>query len=283
MRKHILYLSVILSLFISCDDEYFPEGFYSYQVEYMLTNDDVKTWFVEREVVNGEVQLIEQCGDSVRWQFEVISSDSISSYKLIFDEDCQFYDTIAIGGLRVSGGSDYFADTLYFDQPNGNTNEMMLDYVSPSRMTASYSESGNAFEVVLQSIETGFLARQVEKILAGSNSDGRFWKLQALSIDGVSSKLQSCQDTTLWKFQSSGQGIRLFSLEYADQNCSSLASEDYGVISISEDNGYFGESLTLDGDVIPLIDFTEFSMSRIKVAYTIQDTLEYRATYKPLD
>lgn len=281
LKKAVFYLIVFVAGFTACEDGYFPEGYWPYQVEYMLSNDDVKTWLVQSEVVNGEVQPIEECMDSIRWQFEVITSDSIAAYKLTFDNACLMYDTTVIGGLRASGGEGYFTDTLYYQQANSTEKRMYVEHITSNLLRLNYTEGGDSYEVRLESIPSDYLTRQAAEIIAGSSSTGHLWKLRSLNVDGQNRALTNCVDSTLWKFEPTTGGIRMQSLKATTEDCSEYGMTDWGFVQLkSTSEGYFADGLTLDGSITAEIEFTEFSSDNIRVSYWIQDTIIYRAAYR---
>lgn len=284
MKKYIRYLVVFAVCITSCEDEYFPSGFFPYQVEYMLTNDDRKTWLIEELSLNGEIQAIEECADSVRWQFEMIASDSISAYQLIFDEECMFFDTLVMGSLRASGNANsLFTDTLYLEQQNGSMRTMYVHEITAGGLNVSYNSGGISNDVYLELIKNGYLSRQARRILGGTESVGRTWELQALGVDGRNISIDSCNDVTYFKFYPESNDLRLEYLEPEGKNCADLKTTDYGIIELKSDDGYFSNQATLSGDAVPELQFTSFSTSTFQVNYFIQDTIRYVSTYRRLD
>ncbi len=139
---------VVMALLAACEDEYFPEGFLPYQVEYMLTNDSSRTWLVTGWEVNGDPVAMASCSDSLRLGFEVITNDSIASYELRYNADCSQFDTTSIGALTASG-SNSFTDSLYFERSNGTIRSMYVKELTSSRLSVTYSLNGSLVDQYL--------------------------------------------------------------------------------------------------------------------------------------
>ncbi|MAE86611.1 MAG: hypothetical protein CMB80_28005 [Flammeovirgaceae bacterium] len=127
---------------MSCDDEYFPKGYFPYQVEYMLTGGEQQNWVATRININDEEQEFNSCSDSLWLGFEVIDDDSISSYELRKIADCSTWDTTFLGQLTASGSDAYFSDTIYLEQTNGTSNWIFVDYLTASQLDLRFVKNG---------------------------------------------------------------------------------------------------------------------------------------------
>lgn len=154
-RTLLCLISVVLTI-LSCEEgDYYPNGLRPYQVEYILTGDDQKTWFLESFKIDGEPQSFTSCVDSTWWSFEVIDSDSISAYQLKFDAQCINFDTTFFGSL-VASGEDDFSDSLIFEQTNGSERVMIVSSLTSTRLDVSYSLFGIRYEAYLVPARSGF-------------------------------------------------------------------------------------------------------------------------------
>ncbi len=142
-KKYVLYLVMLLTVLFGCEDEYFPEGYWPYQVEFMLTNGDSRNWLVTRWEENGQEVDMNTCSDSLRLAFEVITSDSIASYQLRKRNDCVTFDTTFIGELTASGGEGFFTDSLYLERANGSILRTVVNDLTSKGLIMQFTESGS--------------------------------------------------------------------------------------------------------------------------------------------
>ena len=105
---------LIVFVLLSCTNEFFPEEFFDYQVERLLSGGSTKEW--------DEIIASENCSDSIRLVIELISStvdDSVTISQVVRGNNCN-PDTSLIGIADASSFSDAirFTDSLNF--ANGN-------------------------------------------------------------------------------------------------------------------------------------------------------------------
>ena len=104
-------LLVLLMICIACNNDFFPEGLYDYQVERLLSGDDSKVW--KQVLSSGD------CQDSVKLVFTFISNttdDSVLVQRLVSNEVCSGFDTTSLGNADASSFNDalLFTDSLNF-------------------------------------------------------------------------------------------------------------------------------------------------------------------------
>lgn len=148
LKKAVFYLVLVIAGLSACDDGYLPEGYWPYQVEYMLTDGDSKNWLVTEWVEDDNQVVMTSCTDSLRFAFAYITSDSIASYELRKIGDCVTYDTTFLGELTASGGSGYFTDSLYVELSNGTINRYFMKSLTSSFLNMEFVKSGRKTGVV---------------------------------------------------------------------------------------------------------------------------------------
>lgn len=108
MRDKILFFAFMaFVLSTACEDEFFPDALYDYQVERLLSGGEAKTW--------SKQTMGATCADSTKLYITVSEddSDSITVYQLpVCDSD----DTLKYGNASTSVATDgvSFTDTLWF-------------------------------------------------------------------------------------------------------------------------------------------------------------------------
>lgn len=271
---YILILSVFL---LACSEEaFFPKGLYGYQVEHLLTGGDMKHWMVQRLSVDGQNQSVNACSDTLIWVFDEAGTDSVSVYELRYDAGCVLYDTTWQGKLSVSGGDDYFHDSLYLIKNKRVVKTILVDHVTSLTLGFSYTTSNAKYSLDLTPAKSMDIpARQVLPLLGGE--DGRDWKLTKLLRKSSNVSLTDCQDSTYLRFTPNGTNWKVERVD-RDENCEDLSNTVlFGTItSVGFHDGiYFDSLLTLEGGSVDQIKVKALSQTALQISY---DSLT--ATYK---
>ncbi len=115
MRRNRLAAIIGTVLFLSCQEDTFPNGIYGYQVERLLSSGTAKTWNLSSRTIGGQVSRPAVCLDSVNLLIESVT-DSISVARLIPRAGCMGFDTVQVGKANASfiPSGLVFTDSLNF-------------------------------------------------------------------------------------------------------------------------------------------------------------------------
>ncbi|MEM9895375.1 MAG: hypothetical protein AAF789_03320 [Bacteroidota bacterium] len=107
MRAIFLLFILLLSVSSACEEEFFPNLIFDYQVERLLAGDSTKYW----DLVN----VSGNCADSMQLQF-VAADDSVDVFEIFNTMDCDWADTVELGRANASNGINGldFSDSLIF-------------------------------------------------------------------------------------------------------------------------------------------------------------------------
>lgn len=134
MGKAIWYaMSLLVVLFMGCQEEdFYPKGFYGYQVERLLTGGDTAVWDIVNLSVDGTNRELMDCADSIQLHF-LQTNDTLVVYEIT---RCVVPDTVYFGNMTASVSSNsesnqnLFTDSLLFE--NG-----AVDYLIVSEITST--------------------------------------------------------------------------------------------------------------------------------------------------
>ncbi|MFT6866356.1 MAG: hypothetical protein ACJA08_001187 [Cyclobacteriaceae bacterium] len=280
MKNHIIHTVLIIICLSGCVETDIVDRYTSAQVEHLLSNSDIKTWFLSEKVVNGVRIPIEKCQDTSRWVFELIATDSIASYELVFDAQCVIYDTTFFGAFSASAIGDVFTDTLKFS--GGNKSLMFPAYIRSESFSVNYTENGDNVIALLTDTRSDYLSRQVAFYLTDGNSAGdeREWLVKSLSVEGRKQSINDCLDSVRFVFNRNAQSnIQMNQIVPVD-SCRSSETIYFGEIAIptSSTEGFFENQLTISGGVTEEIVVSSFATNQFSASYKI-DTLDYVVTY----
>jgi hypothetical protein len=273
----------MLVMVFGCVESDIVRRFSSDQIEQLLTDGATKTWYQTDFVIDGQRESVESCSDSVRWVFEVVEADSISSYELRFDNQCLFYDTTFFGAFSPSDFEGAFTDSLKFE--GGSMDFMKLRYIRASVFSVSYKVKGEEITATFDAINTQYLPRQVSAILSGGNApqDSAQWQLVSLREDGVNRPFTYCSDSTILQFARSQSGVFLSELIAADTTCISYEKSTLGQVTAGQSaDGFFDGTLYLSDGSVNEMTFTVFD-ERAFTAQFEREGSSYTASYILLD
>lgn len=273
-------LILIVSVFLACEDnDSFPPALYDYQVERLLTGGEEKAWLMTRNVVDGNLLTPETCQDSITLVFKVIEADSITCHELRFDENCSLFDSTFYGAFHASGFENIFTDSLVFT--GGTKRYMLLDQITSESFSVHYSQSGQTFQQSFAvAAFTGFLAYQVEILLAGGQEpgDSKTWLLSELVRDGQEVPLLTCTDSLRLQFEVLTSGDISAHQLVPTSDCSSLQDSVMGTVRASSDNGRFSGALLFTGSALDSMEVADISSSSFSASYEL-DAIDYEVTY----
>lgn len=277
--KKLVFLVLAIG-FGGCVESDIVTQFSSSQVEQLLTDGEIKTWFQSELIIDGERQSLTNCSDSVRWVFEIISTDSISSYELILDNQCILYDTTFLGSFEASNFEEIFTDSLKFE--GGNKSFMTPRFIRSSTFSVSYTDDGRDFIATFNDTRSDLLARQVDYYLTGGieSGDSKDWYLTSLSIDNLSQSFINCSDSNIFRFTRQPDFSILLSELETDTVCIDYVSTLIGTVSVpfQTNEGFFENELNVDGNITELIEISNFTDDSFSARYLRNDAT-YSATY----
>lgn len=281
MIKQLFYIVFFVGLLLGCVETDIVERYTPAQVEYLLSGGDIKTWFVSEMTVDGVKMPVSSCQDSVRWVFEVIDADSISSYQLIFDSNCILYDTIFFGEFSASDVGGRYTDTLKFN--GGNKSFMYPDYIRGGSFAVRYTQNGQAINASLIETNSDILSRYVDYFLSGGNNpdDSREWFITSNSVDGVRQTINDCSDSVKFVFSRDAQNNLQLNQIVPIDSCRSLQTIYFGEASVpvNSPEGYFENQIILINGVTEEMKISTFTSNQFTATYKI-NTLDYQVTYK---
>ncbi|MFY0599072.1 MAG: hypothetical protein JXR03_05340 [Cyclobacteriaceae bacterium] len=285
MKKQIFYIILSMLTFFGCIESDIVDDFSADQVEQILTAGDIKTWYRSELIVDGVRQPIETCQDTVKWTFEVISTDSIAAYELSFDNICTLYDTTFLGAFSPSKFGEIFTDSLKFE--GGNKTFMRPNYIRSKVFSVRYTENDMEITASFEETRSDILSRQVGYFLTNGLSvgDTQSWSLTSLSIDGDSQPFRDCSDTLIFQFERQNIGVALKELETDTlSNCGTYISSDIGSVSVPENTleGFFENQFLIEGDEINEMTISSFDQKGFSASY-LRNQVEHIATYQVLD
>ena len=150
MKNHLLIFLTITILF-SCQEDNLPLGFYDHQVVRLLAGgnakDSTKTWNRTFLSVDGVEMTIQDCQDSIRLFFHIVSTtpDSVNCYQLTPGISCSEFDTLIFGGMMPSATDNIFTDSLLFR--GGILDFMIVEQLTSQRFTGYYTLNNQLYRV----------------------------------------------------------------------------------------------------------------------------------------
>lgn len=283
MKTSSIFIIILTVTLFGCLESDIVDRYSSDQVEQLLTDGDIKTWYQSELIIDGVRQSIEECQDTLRWVFEYVDTDSITSYELAFNSECVLYDTTFLGSFSASSFDEAFTDSLKFE--GGNKTYMTPSYIRSSSFSVNYIEGGQEINATFEETRSDFLARQVGYLLSGGIDAGDTddWSLTALEIDGIFQSFSNCSDTLLFRFSRSGNTLILNELE-TDTLCINFANTYIGEVEIpiQSAEGFFEDEIQIESDVIGDLTITSFEEDAFSAQYT-RDNVLHEATYQNLN
>jgi hypothetical protein len=280
VKKIAIYIGMVLGLY-ACVESDIVEKYNAAQVKTMLTDNNVKTWFQSEYKIDGVVQPIDDCQDTVRLVFKIIKTDSITAYELRYDGRCELFDTTKLGELNIS-----FFQTLFTDSLNLTTNTFSKywkpTYIGPKVFSVFYKENGKEINKTFLQMEAGLLARQVAVWLTGySDPDSsKTYRLTKRNSDGGNITLSKCSDTLQVVFSRDNSRNILMHQLTPNADCTTNQSEFFGQVTVQSEGelGFFNGKLSLTNGSIESIDISSISQKGF-VGSFIKNGVEEVVTY----